>query len=219
MKDSLQKLYPAIAPFLPFLDDAIKIAELTTRHRLALFLANVAHESGGFKRVEENLNYSAVRLAQVWPNRFATKAVNAYKQLETAPNVRAREVANKPALIADIVYGGRYGNTLDGDGWRYRGRGLIMTTFKANYQKLDEEFGMHGKLVQFPDLLKEPEWAMKSAAAFWKRNSLNVQADKLDDVKKIVRESAMEEARRKIQGGVLGLADVKKHYALILKQL
>lgn len=82
--------------------------------RMAAFIAQVGHESGQLTRMVENLNYSADRLRAVWPNRFDAAL--------------AAQVARKPEQIADIVYAGRMGNTLPGDGWKYRGRGLIQLT-------------------------------------------------------------------------------------------
>jgi putative chitinase len=118
------------------------------------FLGQILHESGMLEQLEENLNYSAAALMRTWPTRFNS---------ETAIS-HARDAVK----IANKVYGGRFGNTEPGDGWKYRARGLIGCTFKDNYIKVGETLGID--LVNNPDMLAQPEWALKSAIAWWEGN-------------------------------------------------
>ncbi len=119
------------------------------------FLGQILHESGMLERLEENLNYSAEALMRVWPNRFPTSEM-------------ANSYARDAVRIANKVYGGRLGNTEPGDGWKYRGRGLLQVTGKDNYKAVGDVLVVD--LVQSPDLLAHPEWALKSAIAWWNKN-------------------------------------------------
>lgn len=150
----------------------------------AHFLAQIGHESGGFTRLVENLNYGSLGLLKTWPSRFDEES--------------AARMARKPELIANHVYGGRLGNTEPGDGWRYRGRGLIQLTGKANYAEAAEAIGM--PLVEQPELLEQPEAAALSAAWYWASRNLNTLADR-DDVVTITK---------RINGGTHGIDDRRK---------
>lgn len=152
--------------------------------RQASFLAQIAHESGQLSRMTENLIYSAPRMMVVWPKRFPTLAsTEGYAQ-------------NAPAL-ANKVYGGRMGNGPEetGDGWRYRGRGLIQLTGKENYRKCGAAVGYD--LVAHPEFMGSPMLAALSAAWFWNANGINELADKGDQAAVTMR----------INGGVHGLAE------------
>ena len=118
------------------------------------FLGQILHESGMLERLEENLNYSAEGLMRTWPTRF---------NAETAAS-HARDAVK----IANKVYGGRLGNDEPGDGWKYRGRGLLQVTGKANYKAVGDALGID--FVSNPDMLAQPEWALKSAIAWWEGN-------------------------------------------------
>jgi putative chitinase len=140
---------------------------IATRQRLPHWLGQNAHESGGFARLVENLNYtSAARIRQVWPSRFPT--------LESAaPFVR------NPEALANKVYGGRMGNVSPGYGWRYRGRGLKMITGFTNYLQLHQLTGF--PIVTNPDLAAEPEIAVRLSASYWTRTGCDIWADR-DDI-------------------------------------
>lgn len=131
---------------------------IVANDELAAFFAQVAVESRELNRLEENLNYTAERLCAVWPGRF--------------PNVEiARPYAGNPQQLAMFVYGKRLklGNETAEDGWRYRGRGLIQITGKANYAACAE--GIHDSLlVQCPERLQTKAWAALSAAWYWRKN-------------------------------------------------
>lgn len=156
--------------------------------RIAAFLAQVGHESGQLTRSVENLNYSAERLAAIWPNRFAAGG---------RPNARAIQLARQPEAIANAVYGGRLGNGPEqsGDGWRFRGRGLIQTTGRANYRATGQ--GIGADLEHAPELLEQPRYAALSAAWFWQEHGLNELADA----------GQFEAITKRINGGLHGLAE------------
>jgi putative chitinase len=118
------------------------------------FLGQILHESGMLDHVEENLNYSAEALMRTWPSRFNKETAISH--------------ARDSVRIANKVYGGRLGNDEPGDGWKYRGRGLLQVTGKDNYKAVGDALGVD--LVNKPDLLAQPEWALKSAIAWWNKN-------------------------------------------------
>lgn len=152
----LSKIMPscATALWIGALNSAMGEFGLTTPRRQAMFLAQVAHESGQCRRLAENLNYSADRLLAVFPSRFDP--------------AMARKYARQPKEIANIAYAGRLGNgdRSSGDGWRFRGRGLIQITGRLNYQSCGQSLGTD--LLLFPDLLaKDSLMAARSAAWFF----------------------------------------------------
>ena len=136
---------------------------ITTRRRAAHFLAQIGHESAGLSRTEENLNYSAQRLREIWPSRFTADQAAAY--------------ARQPERIANRVYAKRMGNGQEssGDGWRYRGRSPIQLTGKDNYSRMAELTGL--PLVDMPALAIEVEEGALIAAAWGQANGLNTLAD------------------------------------------
>lgn len=120
------------------------------------FLGQVLHESGMLERLEESLNYkTAARICAIWPSRFKSSEA-------AAPFV------SNPEALANKVYGGRLGNSVAGDGWRYRGRGLLQVTGRTNYQALGEALGI--QLVRNPDLLATPDIALRACIAWWEDN-------------------------------------------------
>ena len=171
------------------LEQALPDYDINTSKRVAAFLAQCAHESGGFLLLKENLNYRAVTLRKVFPKYFPTDDLaNAY--------------AGKQEMIANRVYGGRMGNgdEASGDGFRYCGRGLIQLTGKQNYQSFADS--IETPVEDLPEYLATFEGAVHSACWFWESNNLNVQAD-AGDIKTMTR---------KINGGAIGLADRESHY-------
>lgn len=180
------------------LDAAMAHFEINTPRRIAHFLAQIGHESVGFTRVVENLNYSAERLAAVWPARFAAGNL---------PNDLARSIARNPEAIANSAYGGRMGNEKPGDGWRYRGRGLIMLTGKASYKQAADATGID--LVTHPDYLETTDIAATIAAWYWSVKGLNGMAD-IDNLDGITK---------RINGGTIGIADRRARYAKAIKVL
>lgn len=163
--------------------------EINTPQRLAAFIAQCAHESGGFRFLRENLNYKAESLMRTWPSRFPTLEI-------------ARQYANNPEKIANKVYANRMGNRdeASGDGWRYLGRGLIQLTGKENYQWFAASLQMD--VEDLPEYMGTFEGAVQSACFFWENNNLNNEAD-AGDIKTMTK---------KINGGYLGLDDRIEHY-------
>ena len=136
--------------------------DISTPKREAAFIGQCSVESANFTRIQENLNYSAQRLMQVWPSRF--------------PNISmAQPYANNPEKLANFVYAGRMGNLQDGDGWKFHGRGLIQLTGRENYANCGSSIGVD--IIDNPDLLLTPKYAALSAGWFWNKHGLNLLAD------------------------------------------
>ncbi|MFN7926988.1 MAG: lytic enzyme [Blastocatellia bacterium] len=157
--------------------------------RLAHFLAQMLHESGGLTVQFENLNYSAQRLPVVWPSRFRPGKLN------------PADFAHNPEKLANEVYGGRMGNTEPGDGFKYRGRGLLQLTGKASYHEATQILRSFNPaapdFVADPDQVISPQWCIEVAAAEYRAKGCNELADH-DDIKAITR---------RINGGLIGLPD------------
>ena len=179
--------------FVPVLNAAMNRYSIVGTPRAAAFIAQVGHESGQLTRLVENLNYSADGLMKTWPSRFDL--------------VRATACARKPEQIANVVYADRMGNAGPGDGWKYRGRGLIQVTGKTNYAACGEALGLD--LINQPELLERPQYAAMSAAWFWSTRGLNTLADQGEFMK----------ITRRINGGLNGLADRQALYDNALKVL
>ncbi|MBK9795204.1 MAG: glycoside hydrolase family 19 protein [Holophagaceae bacterium] len=167
-KDSLGKILVRCQDpggWAEILNPLLAAQGLDEPRRLAAFLAQVGHESAHFNRLEENLNYSAAGLQRTWPKRFPTAEV-------------AAAYANNREKIANRAYGGRLGNgdEASGDGWRYRGRGLIQLTGKANYEQA--EGSLNQGLVANPDSLAQDRvLAVQAALWFWDSRGLSALAD------------------------------------------
>lgn len=162
--------------------------EIDTPHRIAAFIAQCSHESGGFTSLKENLNYRAETLRKVFPKYFTESS--------------AQQFAGQQEAIANRVYANRMGNGPEesGDGYRYCGRGLIQLTGKDNYQNFADSLEMN--VEELPDYLGTFEGAVQSACWFWENNNLNQWADKGDIVT----------LTKRINGGTIGLEDRIKHY-------
>lgn len=201
-KEHLQEIISADADdWYDALCDLLPKYGITTERRVAHFLSQCAHESGGFKRLEENLNYSAKALRAVFGRYFGEP-----------PKADADEYARNPEMIANRVYNDAYrkykmGNTEEGDGWRFRGRGLKQLTGRYNYTKFGESIGMTAE--EAAEYVATPAGAIDSACWFWDTNNLNDIAD-TDDVVKMTK---------KINGGTIGLEDRQKRYAHAMKVL
>lgn len=169
---------------------------INTRQRVAMFLAQVGHESANLNTTKENLNYSVDGLRKVFGKYFPSTSV-------------AAQYARKPQAIASRVYANRLGNgnEASGEGWKYRGRGLIQVTGKDNYTACGEALGLD--LVLNPELLESAMNAALSAGWFWSANGLNVISDG----------GSVETATRRINGGLNGLEDRKRLYLKAMKAL
>ena len=187
ISDDADNWYDALCELLPKYG-------ITTERRVAHFLSQCAHESGGFKKLEENLNYSAKALRAVFGRYFGD-----------APKRDADEYHRQPEMIANYVYMDEFrkykmGNVEEGDGWRFRGRGLKQLTGRHNYTKFGESIGMSAE--EASEYVATPAGAIESACWFWDTNNLNSIAD-TDDVVKMTK---------KINGGNIGLEDRQKRY-------
>ena len=164
------------------LEETFAKYDISTPERQAAFIGQCAHESGNFKILQENLNYSAEGLMKTWPSRFPNKEI-------------ADQYARQPAKIAGKVYNGRMGNTSEEEAAKYLGRGLIQLTGKENYDHCGLGIGVD--LLSDPALLLDPRYAALSAGWFWNKKSLNALADTGDAVT----------ITKRINGGALGLDD------------
>lgn len=188
--------------WLPHISEAAHRYQIDTNpRRLAAWLATIAHESARLTMTVENLNYSAQGLAQTWPARYA--------DMTGQPNATAIRIARKPEIIANLTYARRLGNgnAESGDGWRYRGRGLIQITGRDNYRASGN--ALHIDLITYPEQLESPFLAALSAAEWWHRHGCNVLADTGD----------MAAITRRVNGGLTGLDDRLKLYSAALAYL
>jgi len=170
---------------------------IDTPQRVASFLAQCAHESGGFVFLKENLNYRAASLRKIFPKYFPTDALA--EQYASQPN--------KAETIANRIYANRMGNGPEesGDGYRYCGRGLIQLTGKSNYSNFADS--IETPVEEVPAYLETFEGAVQSACWFWETNKLNQYADTNDILT----------MTKRINGGTIGLEDRMKHYAHALE--
>jgi putative chitinase len=166
---------------------------ITTPLRLAHFLAQASHESGGFKAFSENLNYSAKGLCGIFRKYFPSVTI-------------AMQYERKPEKIANRVYSSRMGNgnEASGDGWKYRGRGALQTTGKSNYQDF-ANFMQMSDIMTTPDLVSS-KYALASAAFFFKKNNLWSICDQG------ASDEVVTKLTKRINGGTIGLIDRKKHF-------
>lgn len=188
-----EKLVPV---WLPAIRATCGEFDITAPKRIAAFLAQVAHESGGFTRLVESLNYSAEALMKIWPKRFPA--------LEFAQKFHRNQ-----ELIANAVYSSRMGNggPETGDGWKYRGRGLKQLTGKDNYTRCGKALNVD--LVGDPDLLLRPGLAARSAGWFWSANGCAALADA----------DQFELLTKRINGGLIGLKDRRERYDKVLRSM
>lgn len=178
------------------LNQAMARFSIVTPDRAAAFLAQIAHESGECRRLVENLHYSSAGLTRTWPHRF--------------PPEIAAQYAKQPERIANRAYANRLGNGNEssGDGWRFRGRGVLQTTGRSNYRATGAALQMN--LEAQPEQLEQPLPAALSAAQFWDSRGCNALADSDpgdDDDADFVRITVL------INGGKNGLAERRAYWA------
>lgn len=173
------------------ISDCMEKFQINTPLRLAHFLAQCDHESGGFKTTKENLNYSADGLKKTFSKYFPDNLADSY--------------AKQPEKIASRVYASRMGNGDEAskDGYTYRGRGYIQLTGKDNYRAFDKT--VDDDILNNPDLVSD-KYALLSAAWFWNSKSLNALADKGSG------DSVVTDITKKVNGGTNGLDDRIKHF-------
>lgn len=199
--EQLSAAVPGSAGWHKALVNILPKYKIDTAERIAAFLAQCAHESQNFTTLEENLNYSAAGLQKTWPKRFSPQL--------------AAQVAKQPTRIAEVAYGGRMGNNQPGDGYKFRGQGIIQLTGRENFTK----FGMtlNKSAEQTVEYVKTKEGAVAAAGWYWSVNNLNrwVDAndfDGLSDAINIGRKTAAI-------GDAHGYADRKRRYDSILTVL
>jgi putative chitinase len=170
--------------------DVMTKFKIDTAVKLSHFLAQCGHESGGFKVVNENLNYGAKGLLGIFKKYFPTED-------------KAKLYERKPEKIANLVYGGRMGNgpEASGEGWKFRGRGYIQLTGKANYTEFDKV--VTENIVENPDLVAT-KYPLLSAAWFFHKNCLSKCTDASD--------AAVTAVTKCVNGGTIGLPDRLKHF-------
>ncbi len=193
-EDAVHHLIPKVKNFDEWytnLSNILPEYDIDTPHRVAAFMAQCGHESGGFTLMQENLNYSAKGLVGTFKKYFPTEA-------------HAKPYERKPEMIANRVYANRMGNgdEASGEGWYFRGRGIIQITGKNNYTKCSQSLFESNVLVENPDLLLESEYAIHSACWFWSAARLNELSD-IGDIKTMTK---------RINGGFIGLEDRINHY-------
>jgi putative chitinase len=174
----------------------LKGAGIVSELRLAHFLAQTATETQGYKYLVENLSYTAAGLMAVWPNVFPTEQ-------------STKGYVNNPEALALKVYSNRMGNgpPASGDGWDFRGRGLIQLTGRNNYTAREAETDV--PLLTMPDLAADPGMSVRLACLYWTSRKINAAAD-ADDLVKV---------RKLVNGGSNGLDDAKVHLARAKKLL
>ena len=191
-KEQLKEMIPKnsyVNQWFEALENILPEYDITTPQRVAAFLAQCAHESGGFVFLKENLNYKAASLRRVFPKYFPDDAI-------------AAQYAGKGEMIANRVYANRMGNgdEASGDGFKYCGRGLIQLTGKNNYTFFAGSLDI--PVEEASEYLQTFEGAVQSACFFWDQNKLNQWADAGDILT----------LTKRINGGTIGLEDRIKHY-------
>ena len=164
--------------------------DIDTPERVAGFMAQCGHESNNFRVLKENLNYSATALDKIFGKYFKRAGRD------------AQQYHRQPEKIANVIYANRMdnGDTASGDGWKFRGRGIIQLTGRYNYTKFAKS--INTGLRATVEYLEAKQGALESACWYWDTNGLNAIADSQDIVK----------MTKRINGGTIGLADRKKHY-------
>ena len=203
-KDHLEPIIPNnndVGDWYDALCEMLPKYGITTKRRVAHFLSQCAHESANFKRLEENLNYSAKALRAVFGRYFGAH-----------PKRNADEYHRNPPKIANYVYMDEFrkykmGNVNPGDGWLFRGRGLKQLTGRDNYTKFGASVGMSAE--DAANYVATKKGAIESACWFWDANNLNEIAD-TDDVRRMTK---------KINGGSIGLEDRQKRYTHAMEVL
>lgn len=187
-KEQMKKLAPLCRePYLRSILDGEEILTkagiLETKFRTQAFFAQILHESGAGQIFEECLNYTTPqRLKSVWPSRFKDLSI-------------AMQYVRNPEKLANFVYQGRMGNVQEGDGWKFRGRGLLQLTGRESYDRVGKALGVD--LVGTPELAFSKEWALAIAAWEWKSKGCNAAADDCD----------FALVTRLINGGQVGLSE------------
>jgi len=180
-----------------YIVDMLPEYDIDTEDRVAGFIAQCAHESNNFRVIKENLNYSAKALDAIFPKYFKRAGRD------------AQQYHRQPEKIANVIYANRMdnGDTASGDGWKFRGRGIIQLTGRYNYTQFAKS--INSGLRATVEYLSTKKGALESACWYWSTNGLNKHADNQDILM----------MTKRINGGTIGLEDRKKHYAHALEVL
>lgn len=200
-ESQLQRLHinPALCAAL---NETFELFDIKTARQQAAFLAQCGHESGNFTKLEEDLRYRGATLFKRFPK--TPKRPWGFASLEEAMKYQGH-----PERIASRIYGGRMGNRDEksGDGWLYRGSGNMQLTGAANFYHAGKALGQD--FVKNPDLVRTPEWGLKTAGWFWSTHKCNQLAEAADWVG----------LTKAINGGLIGFDDRVNHTALALNVL
>ena len=196
--DQLLACIPGLTDYADWftsLNNILPVFNITSAKRVAMFLAQTSHESANYNELEENLNYRATTLQEVFPRYFRDVDVNDY--------------AGQPEKIANRVYGGRMGNGDEdsGDGWKFHGRGILQITGRDNYDTCSKAVYGDERLLDTPEVLLIKDGAVASACWFWNTRQLNAWSDAEN----------IREVTRRINGGYNGLADRQQRYSKALE--
>lgn len=189
---------PNVGQWFDALYEILPTYQINTKLRVAGWLSQTGHESGDFRAVQENLNYGAKGLRATFSKYFPTDDLaNAYQR--------------QPEKIANRVYGGRMGNGPEssGEGWKFRGRGLIQVTGKDNYTRCSQALYGDDVLIEQPELLQDIDGAIRSACWYWNSRNINADADRGDVLT----------MTKKINGGTHGLEDRQRRYNICMSVL
>jgi len=180
-----------------YIEEMLPKYDIDTEDRVSMFFAQCGHESNNFRVIKENLNYSAKALDAIFPKYFKRAGRD------------AQEYHRQPEKIANVIYANRMnnGDTASGDGWKFRGRGIIQLTGRYNYTEFAKS--INTGLRATVGYLETKKGALESACWYWETNGLNRYADKQD----------IKGATKRINGGYIGLEDRKKHYKHALEVL
>lgn len=200
-KEHLQALIPRakdIDTWYTDMCEALPQYDIHTVPRVAAFIAQCSHESGGFTILQENLNYKAPALIKLFHTHFSSLD-------------EAMQYEHEQEKIANRIYCNRMGNgdEASGEGWKYHGRGLIQLTGKSNYAKFSQAAFEDNTILDNPDHVAQPYYALYSACWFWNEHSLNDLADAQD----------IKQMTRKINGGYIGLDERIHNYQHALQVL
>lgn len=198
--DNLSAALPASV--VAELKEILKTRQIS-KVQLCAFLANCKHESGNFKAVEENLNYSATGLAKTFPKRYSAGGV---------PNALANSLHRKPEKIANNLYSNRMGNGTEasGEGWKYRGRGYIQLTGKSNYMLFDAT--VVDNITENPDLVAT-KYPLTSAMWFFDANKLWVLAAQSENI------NSFKSLVKRINGGYNGMAEREQNFKKFMSMI
>ena len=187
----------ALNSFVASFNQWNEVFKINTPLRIAAYLAQVLHESAFLSAKTENLNYSADGLLKTFPKYFKNKA-------------EAEAYARQPEKIANKVYANRYGNgnEASGDGWRYRGRGLIQLTFRSNYEEFSKYDLCTEPVLKNPDKVATYPLDQVAAMWYWEKKKINEPADRGD----------IDEVTKRVNGGTNGLAQRKVIYRRLIRE-